>query len=234
MLPPPSPQGLGSARRGRQLSRDLAPLAQAGILSGDEKYWAQVRFAHRLLAGSARTEMALREKVRSNFSIFEPLLGDAVGAQEADRLSAIEMLRILECLVAEEDALRLAARAQVSLAAAAPSAATSSSAASSSAAYPGWVPSPTPGAESFFRTPLRTKPSQRALPDFTPPSTIREASCECSEREESTKGTKNTKPTKDTKAPSSSGSGGADRFAAIRSRVAARAAARSVGAAAVA
>lgn len=71
---------------------------------GDEKYWAQIKFAHQLLSDSTCTELRLTEVVASNRTVFEPLFSEAIAAQESDRLSAVTMLRVLRQLVAEMDA----------------------------------------------------------------------------------------------------------------------------------
>mmetsp|Transcript_78994 Transcript_78994/g.209764 ORF Transcript_78994/g.209764 Transcript_78994/m.209764 type:complete len:321 (-) Transcript_78994:131-1093(-) len=73
-------------------------------VEGDDKYWAQIKFAYQLLAESTSTELRLAEVAASHRSELEPLFRDAIAGQEADRLSAVAMLRVLRQLVAETDA----------------------------------------------------------------------------------------------------------------------------------
>ncbi|CAE7393291.1 OXA1 [Symbiodinium microadriaticum] len=71
---------------------------------GDAKYWVQIRSAQRLLMRSIGTELVLNEaSLRGPEVVLEPLLREAIDAQEADRMSAITMLGILNELVTRLD-----------------------------------------------------------------------------------------------------------------------------------
>jgi len=78
--------------------------------TGDEKYWAQIRNAQQLLFRSIGTELSLSEAASPN-EVLEPLLRDAIQAQQADRLSATTMLGILNELVSRLDGEILEKRA---------------------------------------------------------------------------------------------------------------------------
>ncbi|CAK9097146.1 unnamed protein product [Durusdinium trenchii] len=83
--------------------------------SSDEKYWAQIRYAQQLLSRSIGTELALAEASRQQ--VLEPLFREILDAQEADRMSAITMLSVLNELVSrwddEQHRLRAASPAPV-------------------------------------------------------------------------------------------------------------------------
>eukprot|EP00440_Ansanella_granifera_P043217 gb/GFBE01046851.1/.p1 GENE.gb/GFBE01046851.1/~~gb/GFBE01046851.1/.p1 ORF type:complete len:325 (+),score=44.03 gb/GFBE01046851.1/:1-975(+) len=78
--------------------------------AGDEKYWAQIRYAHSLLANSIGTELSMNEAVSRGEAVFEPLFRDAIDGQEADRLNAMTMLAVLRELVTRCDGEVAAAR----------------------------------------------------------------------------------------------------------------------------
>eukprot|EP00930_Biecheleria_cincta_P046080 TRINITY_DN3177_c0_g1_i1.p1 TRINITY_DN3177_c0_g1~~TRINITY_DN3177_c0_g1_i1.p1 ORF type:complete len:359 (+),score=72.71 TRINITY_DN3177_c0_g1_i1:25-1101(+) len=67
--------------------------------AGDDKYWAQIRYAHALLVNSIGSEIAMDEAVSRSESVLGPIFQDAIAAQEADRLNAVEMLAVLRELV---------------------------------------------------------------------------------------------------------------------------------------
>lgn len=67
--------------------------------AGDEKYWSQIRYAHSLLVNSIGSEIAMDEAVSRSESVLGPIFRDAIEAQEADRLNAVQMLAVLRELV---------------------------------------------------------------------------------------------------------------------------------------
>lgn len=110
-----SPQGVVLVER-TALTEGL--VSSSGLLAteteqargGEEKYWTQVRHAHRLLVNSIQAELAVAEVVRSNRSVFAPLLQGAADAQDADRLDAAAMLSLLNEMVVEADAFNARSR----------------------------------------------------------------------------------------------------------------------------
>ncbi|CAE8722552.1 unnamed protein product, partial [Polarella glacialis] len=102
-----------AVQRQPQLS-DGQPLGRASfgadrdsILSspsaGDEKYWAQIRYAYRMLSDSIGSELALSEAVNRGQTVLEPIFRDAILAQEVDRVNAVTMLAVLRELVTRAD-----------------------------------------------------------------------------------------------------------------------------------
>lgn len=100
---PPSPLRNWSGDNGfADIHRDLI-INSSFVQSGDEKYWAQIQGCYQLLMDSLGSELALAEAMRNCRGMLEPILRDAVGAQELDRLSAVAMLELLRELVAQAD-----------------------------------------------------------------------------------------------------------------------------------
>ncbi|CAE8740077.1 unnamed protein product, partial [Polarella glacialis] len=71
--------------------------------AGDEKYWAQIRYAYRMLSDSIGSELALSEAVNRGQTVLEPIFRDAILAQEVDRVNAVTMLAVLRELVTRAD-----------------------------------------------------------------------------------------------------------------------------------
>lgn len=82
---------------------DLAMSSAADTIwlrcAGDEKYWSQIRYAHALLVNSIGSEIAMDEAVSRSESVLGPIFRDAIEAQDADRLNAVQMLAVLRELV---------------------------------------------------------------------------------------------------------------------------------------
>ena len=77
-------------------------------IQADEKYMVQIKNAHELLSECVQSEMILTQVIKTNENLFNNLLGFADGGlsreidrQEQDRLSAIEIMQILNHFVQE-------------------------------------------------------------------------------------------------------------------------------------
>mmetsp|Transcript_50122 Transcript_50122/g.92513 ORF Transcript_50122/g.92513 Transcript_50122/m.92513 type:complete len:266 (+) Transcript_50122:48-845(+) len=71
--------------------------------NSDIKYWAQIVSAHRLLSGSASSELKLREAAAMNETLLLPLFANAIEEQSIERMNATVMLQVLEQLVVDKD-----------------------------------------------------------------------------------------------------------------------------------
>eukprot|EP00931_Biecheleriopsis_adriatica_P090470 TRINITY_DN64447_c0_g1_i1.p1 TRINITY_DN64447_c0_g1~~TRINITY_DN64447_c0_g1_i1.p1 ORF type:complete len:316 (-),score=54.56 TRINITY_DN64447_c0_g1_i1:43-990(-) len=71
--------------------------------AGDEKYWAQIQYAHSLLTKSIGTELAMSEAVSRTEEVLEPIFKDVILAQQEERLNAATMLAVLRELVVLSD-----------------------------------------------------------------------------------------------------------------------------------
>lgn len=111
----PMPSILGSPHPQAQAAREhLEVVASAADRlyqhhRSDDKYWAQIRYAQQLLCRSIGTELAINEASRQQ--VLEPLFRDVLDAQEADRMSAITMMSVLNELVTRMDGEMLQRRA---------------------------------------------------------------------------------------------------------------------------
>ena len=77
-------------------------------MQNDEKYIDQIKSAHQLLSECVQSEMALNHVIKTNENLFSDLLGFADGGlsreidrQEQERLSAVEIMHVLNHLVQE-------------------------------------------------------------------------------------------------------------------------------------
>lgn len=111
----PMPSTLGSPHPQAQAAREHLEVVTSAAdrlyqhHRSDDKYWAQIRYAQQLLCRSIGTELAINEASRQQ--VLEPLFRDALDAQEADRMSAITMMSVLNELVTRMDGEMLQRRA---------------------------------------------------------------------------------------------------------------------------
>mmetsp|Transcript_142846 Transcript_142846/g.444234 ORF Transcript_142846/g.444234 Transcript_142846/m.444234 type:complete len:332 (-) Transcript_142846:28-1023(-) len=102
--PPPLPAAAAPAPE-ESREQAIVDVQQMRSRAGaDAKYWAQIKFAHQLLMDSTCTELALEEAAAGHRDVLDTLFREAIAGQQADRLSAVAMLRVLRQLVSELEA----------------------------------------------------------------------------------------------------------------------------------